>query len=484
MKATVSIIRHTIAVPLFTTLAAAALPAPAMADTGLFLTGYNANWYDQMAGGPEGGISSDVLCGAEGVGALQTAERSIMDRLSQRLGGGVVLQGNSERDAAALRSELCQGGPAFVVEPHAITYSGCRFTMDQQSILMDMRMPTGDVDGAMDVADMWKAEVMRIPLYKPGRGDQGSPAAQWDAAIEWSGPGDTKTIAGHPATRWEFGYATDLGFGGGTGGMSMSMKTDGHGYFSKAVPGFELLEDFYRRFSEGISFDQGGGSSFGGLMNTWVEVLERGVPLEMDQTVTSSMQGMGAGSSTRSLMKVASLQLVDLPGDFCTRALVPDYFEVQNAGQGFSGMTASPGAGSTGAGAAGAGAQAEDGMSALGDLMEMMNSAAQQGYAVPGQQQAPAANPAGQAAAASAGGAASPGSGMPSSADLTTDDLTQSVQMHLQALGYDPGNTDGDLSTNTIIAISQFQAEKGMEVTGEVTPQLLGILGAAVDMRR
>ena len=95
----------------------------------------------QMAGGPEGGISSDVLCGAEGVGALQTAERSIMDRLSQRLGGGILLQGNSQRDAAALRSELCQGGPAFVVEPHAITYSGCRFTMDQQSILMDMRMP-------------------------------------------------------------------------------------------------------------------------------------------------------------------------------------------------------------------------------------------------------------------------------------------------------------------------------------------------------
>jgi peptidoglycan hydrolase-like protein with peptidoglycan-binding domain len=73
---------------------------------------------------------------------------------------------------------------------------------------------------------------------------------------------------------------------------------------------------------------------------------------------------------------------------------------------------------------------------------------------------------------------------VPSSADLTTGDLTQSVQQHLKALGYDPGNTDGDLSTDTVIAISQFQAEKGLQVTGEVTPQLLGILGAEVDARQ
>ena len=64
-----------------------------------------------------------------------------------------------------------------------------------------------------------------------------------------------------------------------------------------------------------------------------------------------------------------------------------------------------------------------------------------------------------------------------------SDNMTQSVQKHLQALGYDTGNTGGELSTETVIAISQFQAEKGMEVTGEVTPQLLGILGAEVDSR-
>lgn len=55
------------------------------------------------------------------------------------------------------------------------------------------------------------------------------------------------------------------------------------------------------------------------------------------------------------------------------------------------------------------------------------------------------------------------------------------VQRHLQALGYDPGNTEGELGVQTTIAISQFQAEKGLEVTGEVSPQLAGILASEVD---
>jgi hypothetical protein len=68
-----------------------------------------------------------------------------------------------------------------------------------------------------------------------------------------------------------------------------------------------------------------------------------------------------------------------------------------------------------------------------------------------------------------------------SSAALSTDNLTQTVQKYLKALGYDPGNTDGEANMQTSIAISQFQAEKGLPVTGEVTPQLAGILAAEVD---
>jgi peptidoglycan hydrolase-like protein with peptidoglycan-binding domain len=67
---------------------------------------------------------------------------------------------------------------------------------------------------------------------------------------------------------------------------------------------------------------------------------------------------------------------------------------------------------------------------------------------------------------------------MPSS---TGDPLVQSIQRDLVALGYDPGNTRGELSTPTVVAISKFQAENNLEVTGEATPQLAGILAAKRD---
>ena len=61
------------------------------------------------------------------------------------------------------------------------------------------------------------------------------------------------------------------------------------------------------------------------------------------------------------------------------------------------------------------------------------------------------------------------------------DDLTAMIQVDLVNLGYEVDNTGGDLTIQTVIAISKFQAENEMEVTGEATPQLAGILSARVD---
>lgn len=55
------------------------------------------------------------------------------------------------------------------------------------------------------------------------------------------------------------------------------------------------------------------------------------------------------------------------------------------------------------------------------------------------------------------------------------------IQESLVKLGYDPGNTDGELTKQTVVAISKFQAANGMEVTGQPTPQLAGILAAKAD---
>lgn len=62
-------------------------------------------------------------------------------------------------------------------------------------------------------------------------------------------------------------------------------------------------------------------------------------------------------------------------------------------------------------------------------------------------------------------------------------DLAQ-IQRDLVTLGYQPGNTDGVLDTLTQIAISQFQAERNLAVTGQPSAQLAAALAAEVANRR
>lgn len=61
------------------------------------------------------------------------------------------------------------------------------------------------------------------------------------------------------------------------------------------------------------------------------------------------------------------------------------------------------------------------------------------------------------------------------------DGLVAMIQRDLATLGYYDGGATGELDKMTVVAISRFQAENGMEVTGEATPQLAGILSARVD---
>jgi hypothetical protein len=60
------------------------------------------------------------------------------------------------------------------------------------------------------------------------------------------------------------------------------------------------------------------------------------------------------------------------------------------------------------------------------------------------------------------------------------DELTRIIQADLQSLGYDTGEANGEMNTETIIAVSKFQAEHDLEVTGEVSPQLAGVIKAAI----
>ena len=62
---------------------------------------------------------------------------------------------------------------------------------------------------------------------------------------------------------------------------------------------------------------------------------------------------------------------------------------------------------------------------------------------------------------------------------LQADELTKMAQQELLALGYDVDNTEGEATTKTVVAISKFQAENNLEVTGSASPQLIGALRAA-----
>jgi peptidoglycan hydrolase-like protein with peptidoglycan-binding domain len=64
------------------------------------------------------------------------------------------------------------------------------------------------------------------------------------------------------------------------------------------------------------------------------------------------------------------------------------------------------------------------------------------------------------------------------SAAVNADELTEIIQKDLVALGYDPGNISGEMTTDTVVAISKFQSENDLEVTGEPSPQLAGIIKA------
>ena len=65
----------------------------------------------------------------------------------------------------------------------------------------------------------------------------------------------------------------------------------------------------------------------------------------------------------------------------------------------------------------------------------------------------------------------------------SADELTRVIQQDLVTLGYDPGNTDGEASTKTMVAISKFQAENNLDVTGEASPQLAGIIKSAISQQ-
>lgn len=461
---------------------ATASPLVVAAEEGVLMTGYNVQYSGPAAAISDSALSRETLCGPDGATAMLNSINQVANRLDERVSSGGWSEGDRQAAVVTTITEMCQGNESFSLEAYAMTYAECRMTMDTASMFTDISMPPGNAPAAMTMGDMYRAEASRITFDRSMDAAGSIGATMGD--INWVGPEDSKQVAGLSGTRWNFNYETGLGGGALAGlasmGMSTSITTTGHGYFSSSVPGMDTVQAFFDNFASQIDSGQSSSSMFGGMLKTMVQMLEKGVPLEMETTVSSNMRGPG-GMSMRSGFKATGVQRITLADDMCSRNLVPDYFAVTDMNEQLEGM----------GGMAGAAQgmtpeqqeQMQEGMAGFSEAMAGMSDEQKEALAgfglgsIAGMgAQQPAAAPANQPAAA-------PPSSGPGSESLMTDNLVQSIQLHLQALDIDPGNTDGNMDLNTQIAISQFQASKGMEVTGEESPQLLGALAAEVDSK-
>lgn len=411
--------------------------------------------------------------------------------------------------------DVCEPDTEVERTPFNIVYSTCRMTMRAASETLpvaqtlDVRFPPGQTDGVMEIIDH-EAETALVTdlLLAQSLGEDGGLLS-----LGSEGDGDNVTRRDSSdfdevlsetlhAVTYELSFKLDFlasaagasgepgsgGFAGLMSAMSPTIATQGLAWVSPEAPGVDTVRGFYEQFAAALRSSSSSQSLLGGLFNH--QVLSEGLPVAMDET-TEIRTPYGVQQRTRSTSRILRHYTRPEPEGYCEGSYIPENYTISNpmadAAAAISDTTAQ-----TSAGAGAATDATSQGMNELAEAMSGLSDeqrSALEGLGMGGlfggggatggagsqRQPGQASTP---AAAAPAVG------GRPSSDDLYSDNLTQMVQRHLEALGYDPGNTDGEPGLQTTIAISQFQAERGLEVTGEVSPQLAGVLSAELDRQR
>jgi len=278
----------------------------------------------------------------------------------------------------------------------------------------------------------------------------------------------------------------------------IQVKSKGTAWIAPDAPGLDVIRTFYQNFERYVATAAGEGSLMGGMIEQMSALIDHGLPLSGRQTSTvgvdlqgsqgvtmapflNASSGMYGGVESSSESTIAGVWTVPNYGwDICGPIVIPDVFEITDLNQAIAGASAQSSSGNpaTVQGTAGM----EQALQATASAMEQMTPEERAMMEQMGLATATTGNTgAGVTGVGSAGVTATTGTVATSSAVRTSGDVVQFAQSHLQALGYEPGNTDGALDTMTQVAVSQFQAEQGLAVTGEVTPQLVGILAAEVE---
>jgi hypothetical protein len=314
-------------------------------------------------------------------------------------------------------------------------------------------------------------------LFGPGRTTAANMERIGGPEVFRLGQGDEMT--GYEAYHYQYEYSSSLSGGimgdivdqssnfsmGQTPFGSLAdmtkVTTNGTAWIAPEAPGVAILNTFYDNFARIVEGQQGAMSFIAGMLRNQAAITSRGIPLSFVVGTESA-----AGMHSTSTFDAIDVQVIPARVNECFASQVPDDWEVMDLNE-----------------AMGPGAAGQPGMAGMSPQQSAELAAAMQSM-TPEQKKMMEQFGFGGAQMAPAADAVATQRSMPSSEELYSDNIAQMVQKHLQALGYDPGNTDGDVSTETIIAISQFQAEKGLKVTGDVSPQLAGILSAEVDKRR
>jgi hypothetical protein len=135
--------------------------------------------------------------------------------------------------------------------------------------------------------------------------------------------GSGGSVAGYPTTKYQFSYSGGLGGAAAAPGAGMvSTASSGFSWVSDKVDGIDIVQDFYQTFTREIDSTQGSGSFMSGLISNLVVMLDKGVPLKMDQTVESKVAGMSMASG-RTAMEVYQVKRVSLPKDWCEQNFLP-----------------------------------------------------------------------------------------------------------------------------------------------------------------
>jgi hypothetical protein len=420
--------------------------------------------------------------------SMASAGSPITLQMIERLPGAPTRAG-IENDLRVARDEMCRQAPEGpVTYPFVITYAHCRMAMATPTHAMEIHLPPELGTGRMSMADHTTREIVTLTLRPSLEAVSFTTGTGWSDQISMNSAGRDGSRIGYPVEKFDFEYSAGLGGGVQILAGLVSTKNAGTVWVSDDVPGIDTVRAFYQNLTREMEISQGATSFFGGLISNLVGMLREGLPLEIDQTISSGVAG-SISVSGRSHSIITSVRNADYHSGWCSQSLMPTTgYTVTDIDEQISQVMDEAGMSSP---------EMQKAMQEYQQAMEQMTPEQRQmmeqfgmgdmmqkmmGGAGPADAQAAGAAAAGAAAGTAASRAG--GSSMPPSEELNAGNLTESVQRHLQALGYDVGDTDGEMSMETTIAISTFQAEKGMKVTGEVTPQLLGILSAEVDSRR